>query len=466
MPGHKRNKNAGMMSDIYGYDITEIDGFDNLHDARGILLACEKKAANLYGAEETQFLINGSTAGILTAISASVQRGGTLLMARNCHRSAYHTAYLRQCKLVYLFPQEIDEYNISGAILPEDVACMLAQNERIEAVFITSPTYEGIVSDIREIAKIVHLHHKILIVDEAHGAHFGLDEEIPSSAIQCGADLVIQSTHKMLPAMTQTALLHINGNLVNRDLVHRFLKIYQTSSPSYILMASIDSCIDLLIEGRKSLFSLYTSKKKKFAEEMKQLSLIQIPDEEKLRNKYQIWEMDPCKIVISVKETNITGKQLYDLLRDNYHLQMEMAASTYVLAIMSIMDTQEGFDRLAGALLEIDKQLESKNDVEHQGCNYLKIENHISPKVVQNIDKALDAKAEWIPLSEAKGRIAADFIMVYPPGIPLIVPGEQIDRTIIKVIEDKIQKKLDVLGIERSKSADDNIEGTLVKVII
>ena len=204
MPGHKRRAFGAMPPETYRMDVTEIDGFDDLHAPEGLIKDLQSRIARLYGAEESFCLVGGSTCGILAAVSATVSEGGHLLMARNCHKSAYHAAYLRGLKLTYLIPPILPEFGICDAISPEQVQATLKADPSIEAVLIVSPTYEGRISPIREIAEIVHSFGKILIVDEAHGAHLGLSGAFYENSCQAGADLVIHSTHKTLPAMTQT----------------------------------------------------------------------------------------------------------------------------------------------------------------------------------------------------------------------------------------------------------------------
>ena len=206
MPGHKRAFLP--FANPYAIDITEIEGFDNLHHATGILQEAQQKAADLYGAKKTYYLVNGSTCGLLAAISAAVPRGEKILMARNCHKAVYHAMYLRQLVPVYLYPEDT-AYGIQGQVTPQMVRKQLKQTPDIRAVVITSPTYDGVVSDIKNIADTVHAYGIPLIVDEAHGAHFGFSQEFPENATRLGADAVIMSVHKTLPAFTQTALLHL-----------------------------------------------------------------------------------------------------------------------------------------------------------------------------------------------------------------------------------------------------------------
>ena len=227
MPGHKRAFLP--FANPYAIDITEIEGFDNLHHATGILQEAQQKAADLYGAKKTYYLVNGSTCGLLAAISAAVPRGEKILVARNCHKAVYHAMYLRQLVPVYLYPEDT-AYGIQGQVTPQMVRKQLEQTPDIRAVVITSPTYDGVVSDIKNIADTVHAYGIPLIVDEAHGAHFGFSPEFPENATRLGADAVIMSVHKTLPAFTQTALLHLCSDRIAEKKGIDFDKAYTSST--------------------------------------------------------------------------------------------------------------------------------------------------------------------------------------------------------------------------------------------
>ena len=268
MPGHKRHACGELPETLARLDITEIDGFDNLHQPEGLLDGLQKRAARIYGAEESFYLVNGSTAGILSAVSCALPVGGHILMCRNCHKSAYHAAYLRNLTISYLYPQVCEEYDIFDAVTAEQVQDALDREPDIGAVLVVSPTYEGRIADIRRIADIVHRREIPLIVDEAHGAHLGLADMLPA-----GADLVIHSVHKTLPALTQAALLHVNGSLIDRSRLRRFLHIYQTSSPSYILMASIDNALSYVEAEGAQAFEKF---RKRFALMLKRLSACRV----------------------------------------------------------------------------------------------------------------------------------------------------------------------------------------------
>lgn len=469
MPGHKRSRQAGEMAGYYGIDITEIDGFDNLHHAQGILLEAQQRANRLYGAEETFYLVDGSTCGILASIMTAAGKGEELLIARNCHRSVYHAAIMQELQLHYYYPPLLREFGIYGGVLADDIDRMLEQYPDCKAVVVTSPTYEGMISDIKAIAEVVHGKGKILIVDEAHGAHLGLCEDMPRGAVACGADLVIHSLHKTLPSMTQTALLHVQGERVNRKRLRRYLSMLQTSSPSYVMMASMDSCIRYVEEHGAEGFARMRRQYNFFCNKIKSCKFLKVGKMEntsqnckqsetcvKQHGKQFFAEWDMCKLVIFTHKTSLNGQQLYDILREEYHLQMEMAAGNYVVAIMTIMDTEEGWQRLADALVQIDDRIEKgaiRQTVIECGAKageknlYAEQYNEERPEAVMKPAQAFDQREENILLEESAGRIAADFINLYPPGIPLLVPGEAVSENILAQILECVRSGLQVQGV-------------------
>ncbi len=448
MPGHKRNMENGRMQELYRMDITEIDGFDDLHCPESIIRDAQMRAAQFYHSEETYFLVNGSTAGILSAVSAIAADGKKLIIARNCHRAVYHAAFLNRTELEYVYPEYSLEYDFAKEITEpqivkkiEDILCKegIAGRKRaadiISGVVITSPTYEGITSRIGEIAESVHRYGIPLIVDEAHGAHLGIHPDYPKSAISQGADIVIQSVHKTLPAPTQTALLHKNGRLVESQKLKRYLRIYQSSSPSYVLMAGIDEAVSIVRrDGRRRLDDLLRYRSRVLSEIEKCRYIRVCPDTE------------PGKLVISVKNTSMSGRELYDELRETYHLQMEMAAGTYVIAILSMMDTEEGINRLISALKEIDKALCYK-----QEKNLPILYPDKAPVKAAELWQAYQDISEEIDFFHGENRIVAELVCLYPPGIPILVPGEIINKNIISLIRLYLENGYTIQGIENCK---------------
>lgn len=422
MPGHKRNRNVTGAGLPYEIDITEIDGFDDLHHAKGILQKAQERASRVYHAEETHFLVNGSTAGILSAILGSTRRGDQILAARNCHKSVYHAIYMNELKPVYLYPKFDSEQELNGPLEVEDVRAVLQQNPEIRAVMITSPTYDGVVSDVEKIAEIAHSYGIPLIVDGAHGAHFGFHPYFPEHANAQGADVVINSVHKTLPALTQTALIHLNGKHADREEIRRYLHMIQSSSPSYILMASIDECIRVLDEKQEEIFDAYVKLLKDMRARLEGLKHLRLMKTD-----------DASKVVISVKGTNCSSRELSRRLLEEYHLQMEMTAGSYVLAMTSVGDTKEGMDRLVQALTEIDAGLEDRaaSTEIHHCINASARENDCSQFVYTSAETARKVKDAKIPWEQSEGRISTEYAYLYPPGIPLIVPGERISGRVI-----------------------------------
>lgn len=442
MPGHKRNMKGQPLEEYYNIDITEIDGFDNLHQADGILLESEKRINRLYGSDETFFLINGSTAGVLSAVSCVVETGGKILIVRNCHKSVYHAAYLRNCEIGYLYPKLSDRFEIAMGVSSEDVRQRLETEEGIAAVVITSPTYEGIISDVEKIVETVHNYRIPVIVDEAHGAHLGFSEKFPESAVSAGADLVIHSLHKTLPSPTQTALLHVSGNLVDRNRLRRYLSIYQSSSPSYPLMAGIELCFDIIEKDKEKLFNRMYEYWEEMLGKLEQCQVFRIMRRQDIVQE-GMKDFDVGKLVISTIATKWSGQQLYNILLHKYHLQLEMAADSYVLAMFTIMDTKEGYERLTKAILELDRQAERESCITAKNAGV----KNTCPEISCKLTEAMDGEKEWVNLMESRGRTAADFVNLYPPGIPVIVPGEIYDEEIISRIRDLRRHKLTIQGL-------------------
>ncbi|MFA9466339.1 MAG: aminotransferase class I/II-fold pyridoxal phosphate-dependent enzyme [Velocimicrobium sp.] len=433
MPGHKRNTSLMKMGNPYALDITEIDGFDNLHMANGILKQMMEEIASDYGARKSYLLINGSTSGILIGMAAATNHRDKVIMARNCHRAVYHGVYLNELRPVYLYPQEIKNWGISAPILAEDVDKALDENPDAKMVIITSPTYEGIVSDVGAIAKVVHQRKIPLMVDEAHGAHFGFYSYFPQNSITLDADIVIHSVHKTLPAFTQTALFHINDKFVDIKRVEQFFSMYQSSSPSYLLMMGIEESVNL-IKTRVDLMEQWCRNLTWFSERANKLSHIRAFNDAKFLK-------DPSKIILSVRNTNMTGVQLYDRLREKYHLQMEAEYVDYVIAMTSMADTSEGFERLIDALEELDKEIIHK---EGSGENY-----PVLPKLEQElIPYDADKRTGFLcDLNKSEGLISKEMAFLYPPGIPLIVPGEVISKDVLTIINCYKRKGLSIKGL-------------------
>ena len=369
------------------------------------------------------------------------KRGDQILVARNCHKSVYHAIFLNELEPVYLWPGFSRQFQLNTEISVSAVKAALTKHSRIKAVVIVSPTYDGVVSDIESIAEAVHERGIPLIVDEAHGAHFGFHPYFPENALKKGADVVIHSLHKTLPSLTQTALLHMRGEYIDKRRISSYLDMLQSSSPSYILMASIHECIRMLREEKEQLFEPYVRNLdtlRKNLQNLKHLKLVQTE------------HYDRSKLVISVRHTDMSGRELYRELLEKYHLQMEMAAGSYVLAMTSPGDTKEGFARLEQALFELDAAAKLRENVQEDDIAKLP-EN---PVICTSAKAALCGAKEttYLPVEKSEGMISLEYAYLYPPGCPMIVPGERISRECIKRLAGYQKLGFKIEGLEKEGS--------------
>ena len=409
MPGHKRNTELLGDKLPYDIDITEIKGFDNLHAPSGVIKEIQDKLKKIYHSKYSFALVNGSTVGILAAVLSVVKSGDTVLLARNCHKSVYNAIVLAKAKAVYIEPS-YDEYGIARGITDKQVKEKL--NSEIKLIIITSPTYEGVKSDINGICKLAHENNIPVLVDAAHGAHF-FDE------YSC-ADIVITSLHKTLPALTQCAAANIYGDSVDFKEFQIKLSMLETSSPSYVLLTSIDECADFILNN-KTRFQKYSKILDDFYNiELNRLKLL----------KYD----DRGKLVVFTGNSNFTGLQLSDVLRAEYNIEVEMSAKNYIVAMTSVCDSEENFTHFKNALLEIDRNLSVKSF-----C--LNALPHLPTKVKDAHDVQ---KNTCYPLYESVGKVSAEYIWAYPPGVPIVVPGEIITKDIINYILNSIESNVNI----------------------
>ena len=433
MPGHKRNLSLLEGLDPFDVDITEIHNFDNLHYAQGVIKEATENASTFLKTDKTWFLVNGSSCGILSAISAVADIGDYIIIGRNCHISVYHAAILRNLQVDYLYPEVIPSCGISGGYNPEDLRQLLEMNRNVKAVVITSPTYEGVVSDVQKLAEIAHAYGAVLIVDEAHGAHFGVGGELPMPAYQLGADLVIESVHKTLPALTQTALLHYCDTQQNHsdlpDKVEEALRIFETSSPSYLLMASIDKCIRQLQKDGKAQMEKLLITIEDFRNNVNQLKYFHVLGKEVI-GKNQVFDLDLTKLVIAVNSKECSGIELADILRERYHFEVEMATQHFVLAIMTVADKPQEIVRLEQCLRELDYEWAGNKIETSEEKDFKNLKNEIKYSMYE----AKHSKRRTVSIEQSKDRVSAEFLYLYPPGIPILAPGEVISEELLNQI--------------------------------
>ena len=436
MPGHKGSRiykehgYGNFLGSIMDCDITEIPGADNLFQAESVIAETMEEYRRLYEVKKSYLLVNGSSAGILASILASVGRGGKLVMARNCHKSAFNALVPGEIQPVYVYPEIIEEYGITGEIQAEDIAYALDKNPDSQAVILASPNYYGICSDIEAIAEEVLRRGKVLIVDQAHGAHlkFFDGHGFPASAEESGADLIINSTHKTLASFTQTAILNVCSDRVDLTDLEDKLQLFESSSPSYPLMASLDINARLISECGQELFDKWRENINFFYKESKKIRGLSVMQAENL---------DMTKINLDMSSLGLNGNTLEELLIEK-GIFIELVAGNLIMCMTGIGNTREDYQRLLRALEEISR--------ERQGSSAAAaVQPAALSKKLQW--KGVPADKEMIPLEEADGRVCASSIIPYPPGIPIACPGEIIDRETIEYIMERRKAREKVIGL-------------------
>lgn len=412
MPGHKRNLKFLPIDKPLKYDITEIDGFDNLHSPSGIILEVENELSRLYDCEKSFISVNGSTLGVLCAVLALCEPHSKIAVARNCHISVSNACTLARLEVEYLDCEFDRELGVFTEITLDSI-----KKTDSDVIVITSPTYEGFVSNTKEIYEYCKKENKRLIVDSAHGAHLGFCDAFPERAV---GDVVICSLHKTLPAMTQCAVINCRTKQI-ADKIKQKIDILETSSPSYVLMSSIASCCDFLNDY--SIFESYEKRLSSFYNETR-LNVLRFADND-----------DKGKIVVSCADSNLSGKELYDILLNKYRIQCEEYSRNFVLAMTSICDTDEGFERLKNALTEIDSQAVLKERKEIK-----------KPCIFEKARNAYECTNFFeVSIENAEGKICAEYVLAYPPGCPLIVPGEVISKEFVSEIFDLMNNGVNIV---------------------
>ena len=444
MPGHKRRGN-GVFKEIEKMDITEITDYDNLHHPEGIIRESMDKLKQIYGTRESWYLVNGSTVGILAAISACCEQGDGILIARNCHKSVYNAIRLLHLEAHYFYPDLSKRYDLIeniGDRQIKEIQDILENNKKIRAMVLPSPTYEGVVMDIARLKKVTEKYNVILIVDEAHGAHFPFHEYFPKSAIDCGGDIVIQSTHKTLPAMTQTALLHLCTDKITPEAISDMLSVYESSSPSYILMASAEYSAAFMKENVDEV-QAYVDNLQNFREKCEQLHFIHLINKEDLCCQ----DYDRSKLVFSVELSGWNGITLFERLFYKYHIELEMADQCNCIAMTSVCDSAEMYDRLFEALKEIDREIAAQGIKEKNQRTEIIADGFLVPEKLMESWQCIGMEKEWISVKNAEGRIAGGYVTLYPPGSPLLVPGEKIVKETVEKLRYYIYNGYNVLGL-------------------
>lgn len=472
MPGHKRQpleELENFWNGVYAHDFTEAKDLDDMHEPEMFIADSLAEMKKVYGTFATYMLVNGSTSGLMTAIHATCHRGDVILAARNCHKAVYNAICMLELEPEYIVPDYVDMKwrcgvnqsmsDILGDISPDKleraINTLITDGRKPSAVIITSPTYEGVISDIRTIAEIAHRYGIYLIVDEAQGAHLNFMEG-HETAMEQGADIVIESLHKTMPALTQTSLLHVMDPKLD-ERVRRYLQIFQTSSPSYIFMQSMEKAVAFGANNRAG-FVKYGRRLEIFAEKCDSLRNIRLfrPGMNTSKNDEgcsacKVFDYDEGRLVFVVRPGTVdrsgqifTGVMLADILADRYGLIVEMASVSYVICISSVVDSADSYDILFRAIEEIDGGLEYRSIVD--GSRAMDIISGRRSAMVPG--KAWDEPSEIVSLELSVGRISGAFVYAYPPGIPVLAPGEIVDERAVCGINKMIRSGLNVSGVD------------------
>ena len=448
VPGHKRGK--GVDKEFYDFmgngpfsmDVTIFKMVDGLHQPKSCIKEAQELAADAYGVKKSFFAVNGTSGAIQAMIMSVMKAGDKILVPRNVHKSVSAGIILSGSEPIYMNPEIDEELGIAHGVRPQTVENMLKQHPDIKAVLIINPTYYGVATDIKKIADIVHSYDIPLIVDEAHGPHLHFHDDLPISAVDAGADMCTQSTHKIIGAMTQMSLLHVNSDRIDVNKVQQILSLLHTTSPSYPLMASLDCARRQIATEGTALLDKAIKLAKRFRSEVNKIPGMSCFGEE-IVGREGVFAFDPTKVTVTAKELGLTGAELETLLVDDYNIQMELSDFYNVLGLITIGDTDESIDKFIEALKDISNRYYGKGN---------KIKRNIIrmpgiPEQVLIPREAFYSEKNTIPFKESAGKICGEMIMAYPPGIPIITPGERITEEIIEYVEDLKEAQLHIQGM-------------------
>ncbi|PIC63650.1 lysine decarboxylase [Sporosarcina sp. P13] len=418
VPGHKHGSLSGLPHELrqaLAYDVTELTGLDDLHEPQGVIQQAELKLAALYGSDRSFFLVNGSTVGNLAMLYATVRYGDTVLVQRNAHKSVFHALELTEAKPVFLSPQWDETTQTAGYVTLESVKVAVLQSTNVKAVVLTNPTYYGMKNnELKEIITFCHTRGIPVLVDEAHGAHFIVDEIFPESALQLGADVVVQSAHKTLPAMTMGSFLHVHSDLVSKERVAHYLHMLQSSSPSYVVMASLDDARQYVESYNKDDSAYFQAYRKKLLQGLRSIPTIRVVEVD-----------DALKLL--VRAEGHTGLSLQKAL-ENQGVYTELADLYQVLWVLPLV--KSGYTDNQMELIE--KCRTAVASLNQSESSVVTSNIFMPPLPVSTVvylsNQLVGMKTEWKHIDKATGCIAAEAIVPYPPGIPLLCAGERVSK--------------------------------------
>lgn len=448
VPGHKRGKGNPELTNFLGQrcmslDVNSMRPLDNLCHPVSVIREGEELAAEAFGAGYAFFMVGGTTSAVQAMVFTAAKRGEKIILPRNVHRSVINAMVLNGAVPVYVNPAVDKRLGISLGMSLSDVEKAVRENPDAKAILVNNPTYYGICSDIKGITELAHRNNMLMLADEAHGTHFYFGDNLPPSAMEAGADMAAVSMHKSGGSLTQSSFLLLGKNM-NSGRVRQIINLTQTTSGSYLLLSSLDISRKNLAVNGKSIFKKVTDLADYARTEINRIGDYYAFSKE-IINGDSIFDFDVTKLSVNTVDTGLAGIEVYDILRDDYDIQIEFGDMDNLLAYISVGDRERDVERLVGALTEI-RRLHKKDKTG------MMIAEYIAPTVVKTPQEAFYAEKESVPLDDAVGRICSEFVMCYPPGIPILAPGEEVTVPIVEYIKYAKDKGSFLTGAEDMKT--------------
>lgn len=447
MPGHKNGRGffttpegKELLENFMNCDITEFDGVDNLHKAEGIIKESSELLSKYYGSEKSYFLVNGSTSGNLIMIFSSFNEGDKVIVDRNCHKSIFNGIIMRKLKPVYIKNIIDNKYNAPFSIDMEHFFKVMEENKDAKGIILTYPNYYGICFDIEKVIKEAQKNNMKVIIDSAHGAHFGANSNLPKSAIKAGADMIVVSAHKTLPSLTQTAFLHIN-NKQDIDKVNFYFSVFSSTSPSYLFMCTMDYARYYLQDYGDKAYDKLINLADKYRKQIEKIDRINIIDRKYVNKNYN-YDLDPTRYILNL-DKGYNGNLLLDYLREK-GIQCEMSDTFNLVLIFSPFNNEDEFKYLYKILKECDLSKFKSDSIDL-------VKNYHIPKGKVLPYETMKMQKKKVNISESIGCVCGENVIPYPPGIPIIMMGEIIDKDIVNMLEYYIEKQTHILGIDENK---------------
>lgn len=444
VPGHKHGRGNPELVELLGkqcvsIDVNSMKPLDNLCHPVSVIREAEELAAEAFGASHAFLMVGGTTSSVQSMILSTCKQGDKIILPRNVHRSAINALVLCGAKPIYVNPDVNHDLGIPLGMQMSEVEKAIRENPDAVAVFVNNPTYYGICSDLRSIVKLAHEYGMKVLVDEAHGTHFYFGDHLPVSAMEAGADMASVSMHKSGGSLTQSSFL-LTGKDVNAGYVRQIINLTQTTSGSYLLLSSLDiSRRNLALRGEEE-FKRVSALAQYAREEINKIGGYYAFGEE-LINGDSIYDFDKTKLSVHTLEIGLAGIEVYDILRDEYDIQIEFGDLGNILAYLSIGDRKQEVERLVSALAEVKRRYQKDK------AGMLSQE-YISPNVIMTPQESFYAPKEYLPLEDTLGRVCSEFVMCYPPGIPVLAPGEKITRDVLDYIIYAKEKGCSMTGPE------------------